>query len=379
MQHEPFILSSVDRAQTWVDLCSKGLQLPAEKSASMLCSLCGFGSWDVMAYAISSMSPSPADEELEPEQYRQRLVGQIRTLVKDHDLDIGKAIILLASLSPTSRKSFAPFSLEEPPPFTEQHELAMRDFAKEHVGELLEMAPPGLFDSEINQELLQLADPVRAEVAIALSAHTAPDTWLYVLRALGWEFDYLGDEHPDLDEPSVTVFDEVQGEVPIYLAALSWAPVFDVRTEPDRTQRLQQAICVGDYMRHWKGRGKVALLLNNLPVVKVLDGKLYCHLGCAYQGDENCWTALLFNLNCTSVHKLLELNSMARGHSNGWPGLADEDGEFSQLASICLSGFDPTEAVEMPEGALQLQRVRIPSSSWMIQSLVTADDDDEFE
>lgn len=61
MGHEPFVLASVDRAQAWVDSCAKSLEVPPEKAASMLAGMCGFGSWDVMTYAIGSMPPSPRD------------------------------------------------------------------------------------------------------------------------------------------------------------------------------------------------------------------------------------------------------------------------------------------------------------------------------
>lgn len=224
MGHEPFVLASVDRAQAWVDSCAKSLEVPPEKAASMLAGMCGFGSWDVMTYAIGSMPPSPRDEELAPNEYQERLAGQLRILVQDHDLDPATAIHLLVAIPPTSGKPFTGFDPDEPYLYKAEHLLVLRNFAVECSREL-EKHVPDFLDSGVNLEGLSLADPVRADIAIALSGRTVPEAWLYILEALGWQYDFSEDDHPDLDEASFTVFDPVLGDVPVYLSQIGRAHV----------------------------------------------------------------------------------------------------------------------------------------------------------
>lgn len=376
MGHEPFVLASVDRAQAWVDSCAKSLEVPPEKAASMLAGMCGFGSWDVMTYAIGSMPPSPRDEELAPNEYQERLAGQLRFLVRDHELDPAAAIHLLVALPPMSGRPFSGFDLDAPQAYKPEHLLVLRNFAVECSLEFEEHAP-GFFDSGINLQGLSLADPVRADIAIALSGRTVPEAWLYILEALGWQYDFSEDDHPDLDEPSFTVFDPVLGDVPVYLSSIARSPVFDEEAEADRGQRVQRALCVGDFTSHWKDRSSVALLLHRWPVVRAVNDLVFCHLGSVYIENSNSWRDLLFTLGTSSLHELIELNAAAKDFPDQWPGLADTDENLSHLACICLSGLDPFEVDESPDIELLGVRLPIGDTGWMIQKLTESVDDDE--
>ncbi|KSQ21800.1 hypothetical protein APB26_33010 [Pseudomonas aeruginosa] len=342
----------------------------------MLAGVCGFGSWDVMTYAIGSMPPSPRDEELVPSEYQERLAGQLRILVQDHDLDPASAIHLLVALPPTSGKAFSSFDPDEPYLYKAEHLLVLRNFAVECSREL-ENLVPDFFDASVNLQGLSLADPVRADIAIALSGRTEPEAWLYILEALGWQYDFSEDGHPDLDEPSFTVFDPVLGDVPVYLSPLTKAPVFDAEIQVDRGHRVQRALCVGDFTSHWKNRSTVALLLHRWPVVREVDDQVFCHLGSVFNAKSNSWRDLLFTLGTNCLHELIELNVAATGFPDRWPGLADSDENLSQLACICLSGFDPFEEDESPDNELLGVRIPIGETGWMIQKLMDPDDEDE--
>lgn len=158
--NEPIILPSIERAQTWIELCAKGLSVPAEKAASILAALCGFGSWDVMTYSMESMPPSPADEDLEPEQYRDRLKGQVHILVGEHQLDPTEAIMLLRLLPPASREPQKAFKITDSVGFTEQQMQAFMEYAGEFTSGM-----PDEMRSEPLQSILE--DPALQDNAAA--------------------------------------------------------------------------------------------------------------------------------------------------------------------------------------------------------------------
>ncbi|HHH9441359.1 TPA: hypothetical protein ACP32N_003298, partial [Pseudomonas aeruginosa] len=335
---------------------------------------CGFGSWDVMAYAMESMPPSVADEDLEPEEYRDRLKGQLRILVREHELDPGEAMMLLGLLPPTSRQPHKAFTMADSADFSAQQLLAFREYAGEIANDLSDAFPSELVQSIIQNKVFERAERSRASVAITLSGHTNPISWMAIFNALEWEFEFTDDELPDLDEPSFSIFDDSLGDIPVYLSPIARAPMRPNSPPADRAQRVQRALCVGDYVTNWQSHSSVALLLQRWPVVNEVDDKLYCHLGSVYHGETNQWTDLLFNLKCTSVAKLLKLNARVKDIQKGCPELVDTDEEFSSLATICLSGIDLDD---FPEGSLEVVRSKLPKSRWMVQRALEEDDSDE--
>lgn len=375
--HEPIILPSVDRARIWVDLCAKSISVPAEKAALILATLCGFGSWDVMTYAIETMPPSPADEELEPDQYRYRLKSQLRILVHDHDLDVGEAMMLLGLLPPTSREPHKAFKMTDTAGFSELQIQAFQEYAGEFLTEMVDEMPPGVLQSVLENHALRLAEPNRATVALALSGHTNPESWLHILDFLCWSYDCFDDQCPDLDEPSYTIYDQSLGAIPVYLSPIARAPVSNKRSPADRAQRVQRALCVGDYVTNWKERSAVALLLQRWPLINEVDGQIYCHLGSVYDGEKNQWTDLLFNRQCTSVAKLLKLNDRLKDIRKGCPELVDTDADLSNLATICLSGLHLEEMADYPEPGLMVERIQLPGSRWMVQKVASDQDGDD--
>jgi len=135
MDIEPFIFISSDRALQWVDLCSKALAAPREDVAKILANLWGFGSWDVMTYAIESLSPSVTDEELDFPAVVARLKHQILVLTNEHGLDELLASFLLAHLSPTSNRQSKAFTAEDDPELTPRSRAAFQVvFSREEDG-----------------------------------------------------------------------------------------------------------------------------------------------------------------------------------------------------------------------------------------------------
>lgn len=58
-------MGSIERAKHWVDLCSAGTGIPRDEYAFKLATLCSFGTWNIMTYAVEALLPSSVDEELE--------------------------------------------------------------------------------------------------------------------------------------------------------------------------------------------------------------------------------------------------------------------------------------------------------------------------
>lgn len=377
MVHEPIILPSVERARTWVDLCAKSISVPAEKAASILATLCGFGSWDVMTYAMESMPPSPADEDLEPDQYRDRLRDQVRILVRDHELDPAEAMMLLRLLPPASRGPHKAFKMTDSVSFTEQQMQAFMEYAGEFASEMQAKMRLGPLQSTLEDRVLQDVELSRASIALALSGDTAPEMWMHIFDFLEWEYEYHQDERPDLDEPSYTIFDASLGEIPVYLSCLAKAPAPRPEAPVDRAHRVQRALCVGDFVSNWQDRSSVALMLHRWPIVHEVDGQLFCHLGSVYEADKNQWTDLLFNRQCSSVAKMLELNERMMNIQKGCPELVDTDEALSLLSTLCLSGLDLDDMDDFPEPGVLVERTQIPGSRWMLQKVATDSDSDD--
>lgn len=367
--NEPIILPSIERARAWVDLCAKGLSVPVDKAASILATLCGFGSWDVMTYAMESMPPSLADEDLEPDQYRDRLKGQVRILVREHELDPAEAMMLLCQLPPSSREPYKALKMTDSVGFTELQMQAFMEYAGEFASEMSDEMQSGPLQSAVEDSALQDVELSRASIALALSGDTAPELWMHIFDFLEWEYEYHEDDRPDLDEPSYTIFDSSLGEIPVYLSCLAKAPGSRPKAPVDRAQRVQRALCVGDYVSNWQDRSSVALLLHRWPIVNEVNGKLYCHLGSVYQANKKTWMDLLFNRNCSSVTKLLKLNARMKDIQKGCPELVDTDEALTILSTICLSGIDIEDVDDFPDPGVWVERTQLPGSKWMMQKV----------
>jgi hypothetical protein len=333
MHEEPFVLSSMDRARDWVDICSRGAELPKEKVAAMLASLCGFGSWDIMSYAIEALPPSLVDEKVASEVVQSRLKHHLQVLIGVHQLDPPLAIFIISMISPTSGKPLKAFSKSDEFAVSSDQRLAFEAF----VNELPVDDGPKLFTAPGNPEHFELqCEPNRTHLALTLCGDTEPLLWCQVFDSLGWEYELADDDIPDIDEPSFEIYDDILGEVPVYITPLSRPPA--TQGEPiDRALRLQRAACLGDYLSQ-DFPGEAALMLMRWPVMKEIDGHLYCHAGSVYLFELGEWQDLLFNLRCTSVSELLKLNNLVEDIHQGHPALEDQGGDFCTLLSIGVWG-----------------------------------------
>lgn len=359
MQEEPFVLSSIDRARDWVDICSRGAELPKEQVAAMLASLCGFGSWDIMSYAIEALPPSLVDEKVASEVVQSRLKHHLQVLIGVHQLDPPLAIFILSMVNPTSGKPLKAFSKSDEFAVSTDQRLAFEAF----VNELPEDEGPKYFAAPGNPEHFELqCEPNRTHLALTLCGDTEPLLWCQVFDALGWEYELADDDIPDIDEPSFEIYDDILGQVPVYITPLSRPPA--TQGEPiDRALRLQRAACLGNYLSQ-DFPGEAALMLMRWPVMREIDGHIYCHAGSVYLFELGEWQDLLFNLRCTSVSELLKLNNLVEDIHQGHPALEDHGGDFCTLLSICLSGHSVDD---FEGGIVPMIRQQNEETGWFMQ------------
>lgn len=341
MPIEPFILKSFERAQQWVALCSQGLEIAPDEAASMLASMCGFGSWDLMTFAMESLPPSRVDEDVDVNLAKDRTRHYIKVLVSRFGMSPWEAMYLLSELPPSSNRRYETFKSGDS---LQQHAEKLRAFKD---------LDQDLTDSEIGQEIskeIEIAsrfwitpDPEKVNVALQLCGFVDEEPWMAIFNTLGWDFRVFSEYQTDVGEASFVIDDGDLGEIPVYLTPTAPEPESHIADSDDRVQILQRNACVGDFVTEWKATSRFALLLSRWPWVLKRDGRTYCHLGSIYDGEMNAWRALLFNQSCTSVGRLLALNEQMSDIHQGSPELEDVDGEFSQFATVCLSGLGMSE------------------------------------
>lgn len=372
MAQEPFVLQSVDRALEWVELCSKGIGVPRATAASMLASLCGFGSWDVMAYAMEQLPPSIPDEELDRHQVAERSKTHIRELVGTYDLDPGLACYLLAHLPPTSKRSYKAFEIGDAVEVADHLESGMRALDPAAMDEASGS------DDTYERYFVPPLEPYRALVAMELSRETTPMGWIPIFEMLGWDYELCNDGISDLDEATYKIFDDEYGEVLVYLSPLADPPTYVDGPPIERATRVQRALCLGDFFASSDESCGHALLLKRWPLVKEVDGQLLCHLGSVYSIEENGWTELLFNRACTSFATLLDLNSQVVDINKGSHALIDVDGVFSEVAMLSLSDISPDEVdKDASEMALTWIEVTNIETGWALRRFVGPSQDDD--
>lgn len=333
----------------------------------MLANLCGFGGWEIMTYAVEALPPSPVDEKVSVEVARARMSHHLKVLVGGHEFDPAFAVFIVSMICPTSGLPWKSFTLEDEMELSADQlqtlESFAHEFAQSDMGHQYAEAhrQPGLFDL--------MCEPSRTRLALALCGDTEPLLWTGIFEALGWEYEEI-DEIPDFDEASFVIFDQILGQVPVYITPLSLPPA--IEGEPvERTQRLQRAACVGDYMATWSDFADFALMLMRWPCMKIIDGRWYCHAGSVYNGEANEWQDLYFNLQCNSLGTLLELNDHVTDIHQGHPAVEDIDGSFSALSSIYLSGYEPDD---FPDDVVKFVQAKNEETGWFMQ-MVHEDDD----
>lgn len=367
---DSFVMRSVELAQQWVEMCAKGLELKTEQSAAMLATLCGFGSWDIMTYAIETMPPSKLDEDLPEEQRQGRLKGYVRVLVHLYEMDVPLAMFLLTRLPPSSRRPFVAFSAEPNLEIEESDFNAFKAFAADFLHEDLGDECPHCRQLEENFSVQ--VDPTKMNVAMSLCDEIELHQWEAILGHLGWSYDSLSDELHDIDVAAFAVQDMTFGAVPVYLSPTVPQAFGDQVSELDPAIRLLRKVCVGDYVANWQTQTPIALLLSRWPLVKEIDGRVYCHLGSVYYSQRNEWKDLFFSNACTSIAELLRLNDFCTDIEAGCVENSDLGGSFTEYATLALSDFDPEDAEEV-NADLTLISLPISESMWMLQRYVDPD------
>lgn len=350
MDNEPFVMKSVDRAREWVDAYAKATESEKEEASSILATLCGFGTWDVMVFAIDSMPPSARDEMVDKAEAQRRHDFYMHVFVCMHNIRPPIASYLTSHLSPSASYPFAGFSLEEAFAKAETWE---RQAVKDRV-----------------EELARIPDPVRLFSSANLCSRVNVQGWCVALELLGWEIDPDSiDLEADTGEHSFDVLDKNIGTVPIYLSGQTRIP----ETDDDPSTSLFMKACLGDFILENEDiDASVFLILWSAPQHKNIDGKDFCCIGVSYNTDDECFKDLIVSTHCDSPENLLDLNASVEvltisGLQDLDERLVDENRAMSNLLAVILSGQSPAD---QPEDGWTIAREEDPDSGWGIVSAI---------
>lgn len=326
MSAEPFIMRDEDRALEWVRVFSDSCSVPNEFAAALLASLCGFGSWDVMMFAIESMPASPCDESLPPYQVHQRHLRYIEIMIHDHAIGVPVAHAVAAQISPSSGS-----------PLTRIDALGLLDMLEDEADEMdLDGFEIGeLFASVSSDAGLYVMMPLTSELNL---------TWTRVFDYMGWDHTYLFNDHELTGTPSFVLHDPTEGSAgfPVYLAHSIPPPSFNLQISDFPTPRHRQCACLGDFVTDWAGEGSPGfLLLSAYPQIAQLKGKYYCYIGQMYVHASGIWVDLLLNKACADVWTLLHLNKKVTPELKGASRLSERSDLFGKRIALLLSDFVP--------------------------------------
>ncbi|MGE8063874.1 hypothetical protein [Pseudomonas sp. NPDC089569] len=347
MGNEPFILKSVTRAREWVDAYATSLKIEKEESSSVLALLCGFGSWDVMVFAIESMPPTPCDESIGEDGASERFEGYMHVLVCLQNVRPAIAMFILERLSPSANYPFKAFTLED----------ALAEEAKAEDDDL---------DEELISDLGVLPSPLRVFTTARMCGHANQNEWANCLESIGWYVDpnSIG-EDANIGEPSFEVVDENLGRIPVYLGSMTRTP----ETDDDPSVRLMMKACLGDFIQEY-ARDEVPhhvfFILWQFPQHKEISGNDYCCIGVRYSLVDESWKDILISQACDSPGRMLELNDKVGpiaeiGLSKSRVELADGGKTLGSTFAVILSGkFDPDE----PPHAWNIQSDELDGSGW---------------
>ncbi|HFL7941102.1 TPA: hypothetical protein ACG5DM_004195 [Pseudomonas putida] len=353
MSTEPFVLRDVDRAQEWVAACTKSCGFESDRCASILASLCGFGSWDIMVFAMGSLPSSACDEEVGRDQLQSRLERYYEMLLTEHEVHPDVAGAIVNFLSPSSGKPFLEFGETEVAQFRE------------------EMEATGQFDIEdlfaADHSLLNM------EVLAPLTSEPDLDAWYEVFRYLGWDATEL-EEDGIIGKPSYQVSDSSLGTraMQVYFIHGLPTPRFDGLISDNPSVALAQYACLGHYSSDLLPRSLGFLLLPARPQLLQWRGEYYCFLGKAFLDAERRWLDILISRSCKDLLGLMRLNLKVKPGQLETSGLAEQTDDFCKQIALLLSGFDPDfeDPYEWHIVAMETQ------DGW---SIVTAVEDGQYE
>lgn len=346
MDNDPFIMKSVDRAREWVDAFAKAMESEKEESSGLLATLCGFGSWEIMVFAIESMPPSACDEVASKEDVVRRHDFYLHVFICMHNIRPPIARYLTSHLSPSASYSFAAFSMEEA--FAESNRLNSQA------------------ENDQGEELVHIPDPIRFFTSASLCGAVNVQGWCTALELLGWDIDPASiDVEADIGEPSFEAEDESLGTVPIYLSGIVRVP----ETEDDPAANLFMKACLGDFVQE-NGRvdAEAFLILWRDPQHKTIDGNDFCCIGVSYHLDDECFEDVLISIDCRSPDILFDLNSSIETLDGSDfdeldERLIDKERAMCNLLAVILSGQSPEDP---PEGGWIMECQEDPDSGWGI-------------
>ncbi|MFJ7794505.1 hypothetical protein [Pseudomonas sp. NPDC096950] len=360
MSFEPFILRSVDNARQWVDACSKSISWEPNDCATKLANMLGYGSWEVMVYAIENATPSRADEDVDLHTYKQRIKRYLHVLIVEHGVDPTVSLNLLQALSPSSNKPAKAFIPSETATCSLEIFDALRDLFEPGDKPFDEMDSPSSYAEESFPNQIE---SYRASQALEVCGRVLPSQWADFLSHLNWDVEFDGDEIPNIGEPSIFIEDDVYGEVPVYLSATTTSP-FNYSDEITQSgSELERNACVGDFFLN-RAESSVMLLLNRWPQFRKVGDIELCFLGCAFDSERMEWKALLFNHACDSVDALLALNEYVTDINIGHSTLHDNGGTLLRCACLALSEseFDSSSVM-----TVSVEQLKDEDTGWTIQ------------
>lgn len=284
MDYEPFVMKSVDRAREWVDAYSKSAQEDKEDSARTLAMLCGFGSWDVMVFAIETLPPTACDEEVGQDEVLRRIKAYMHVLVGLENIRPPIAMYFIHRLSPSASYPYA--AIERAEALDVEAALENSDTDEED------------FVTEIDHVRLHTCSRMCTEVNV--------EGWLMGLEYLGWDVDVdTIDEEADIGEPSFEVLDDEIGRLPVYLSGLTRIP----ETDGDPGARAFLKACLGDFILNGYDSGALLVLWQH-PQHKEIAGRAFCCIGVSYSTQQDSWKDMLVNVDCSSPGRFFQLNDM---------------------------------------------------------------------
>ena len=343
MSNQTFILPSPDRAQQWVDACSRSLGCPAEEAAAMLANLCGFPSWDLMVHAISTARPSQPDEQIPKSSLNRRYDRYVATLTSVFAFDPLFGKYLVQHLSPSSCRPFLPFSIDK------AHMHGPRDTSGVNIAEMAEMLGIDLEDSAFAESAKRLFGDVLPEDfdygnlndSFRALRGVGAWPWFNIFMSLGWgPIEESYNESPAEGEPAFLIDDSVHGKVPVFLSPFCRTP----NDHNDKGAEASMARALDAYKAGLAdGKfGDTAYLLWSFPLTKEIGGVDYCHLGMLLRDGE--WKEALLNEHVNSFEKLYKLNAQISSIEDGHPELVDQGQRFFTSVNRHMAGVDEPDA-----------------------------------
>ncbi|HBP1602328.1 TPA: hypothetical protein L5U90_003432 [Pseudomonas aeruginosa] len=327
MNTEPFVMKDVSRALQWVNVCAASCGFDNEKTATVLATLCGFGSWDVMTYAIDNLPPSTCDEHLPSDALEARLRRYATILIQEYEVSPPAALGIIHHISPSTEKP-------------------LRNFVVFDVGE----------DDEDDEDFLG-EDDLSSAVITALGTELCPDrvtqtvpltvcvnsaTWQYAMEYLGWEAEELDDEAL-IGEASLLIHSNQDSSVvPVYLSTVLPPPDFSGAFSEYPSHRLLQYACLGNFMSEWApADAECFIILSRWPLMTTFRSKTYCCIGVAFDLKTGRWLDLLINRKCRDITTALDLNRKVSSLRKGAAPLGEPDGRFCKQLALRLGDFGP--------------------------------------